>query len=874
MAAEKKQQKALQTNTPKVTMLFDTALPASLKTAGIAQSTNAKVNLKTHGAQTVSPYIIRLSHEQQLASASPEIKLRELAKQLMLEADFDDFENDEQTEKLEINKSDLTAQLSEPDFNLASRPPRTNNIKIESEYLVPAQISEIKNDSFNLEQLFEDEDLALQDEVITINVEEPVIGSKQSASASSWISNIKLPSLHACRLHVLIPKQARHRAVASFLALSFALVLPIQAMQGIIDTKDRQTAITDSGKSALESLMSGISAIEADRYTVASTNFDRASQNFTNAQESLSNMHKAIAALVNIIPQTDRTYDSVNGLVTAGKELSTAASLIANAANEVSGMSSVDVVTKLEVLQTYIQTALPHVETAANSLTKVEASIIPADQKDMVEQLLETTPRLASSMEEFLTFSDALIMMLGGDSKMRYLVAFQNNTELRATGGFNGSFAEMDLLNGAIDNIYIPEGGTYDLQGQLSEFVAAPEPLQLINSRWEFHDANWFPDFPSSAQKMLWFYEKAGGPTTDGVIAFNATLMPKLLELTGPIEMPEYGRTIDSENFLFETQKIVEIEYEKYQNNTEREVEAPKQFIGDLAPIILAKLEEADVPTLLAAVDLIGTALTQKDILLYFGDNELQSKIEQLGWSGSIKQTSGDYLMVVNTNLGGGKTDTVILQDIDLDIDIQENGDVINTVTITKEHRGMVGLLFESDNNVDYIRLYVPEGSELIDASGFEIPPDYLFEPSEINLNQDEDLSLMMSGFNTDFATGTDIWEESGKTVFGNWIQTAPGETETVTFSYKLPFNFASAESGNTLFNAAKARLGFKNLESYSLLIQKQPGVETRTTNITVQTPDNMEVVWTSDEDVQSLDGAEISNTLDAIFQVLFESKE
>ena len=189
--------------------------------------------------------------------------------------------------------------------------------------------------------------------------------------------------------------------------------------------------------------------------------------------------------------------------------------------------------------------------------------------------------------------------------------------------------------------------------------------------------------------------------------------------------------------------------------------------------------------------------------MIFMTDNELQSDIETLGWSGSLKQTDGDYLMVVNTNLGGGKTDTVIKQDIEVDVEIAENGSITNTVTITKEHMGLSSALFEGANNVDYIRLYVPQGSELLSASGFEIPDSDLFKTSDIELEADEDMLLWTSDFALDLNSGTDIWTEQGKTVFGNWIQTKPGEIETITFTYQLPFTFE--QTSETILEMAKA---------------------------------------------------------------------
>ena len=869
MPARKKQPKrtskkrAIAKKTPSVSMLYDDALPVSLKQQGV--SSGSKVVLKTGQRGQVSPYVVHLSREELAPVQDDAARIASLKKQLLAQEGWDDVP-ELQEAPLAVALDDLSEQLREPDARTHAKPSRKAQ---------PVEAHEVPAQPLALDQLA----AAIQLDELTPEQEAPEIPEPTPEPTTVVVQKTRtvrftLPtiSLKLSQLPLLLPTQTRHRAIASFVALSLAVVLPLHAMQGIADARFEEADVRHAGETAIEDLHSALTAAESDRFSVASSDFERASQRFADAEASLQDMHLAAAALVSIIPETDRTLASVRGLVTAGKELSTAGSLLTDAADDLTSASSVSLVTKLHILGSYIESALPHVQQAEAALADVDPSVVPADQQDTVTQLLYTTPQLSQSMEEFLRFSEALTIILGDEEKMRYLVVFQNNTELRATGGFTGSFAEMDILDGSIDDIYIPEGGTYDVQGQLSSFVSPPEPLSLLNPRWEFHDANWFPDFPSSAQKMIDFYYDAGGPTGAGMLAINASVMPELLELTGPIEMPEYGRTIDSENFLFETQKIVEIEYAQYEDEeSDRTVEAPKQFLGDLAPKILERLEDVDVPTLLQAVDLIGSALTEKDLMLYFNDNDLQRTMEELGWSGSMKQTSGDYLMVVNTNLGGGKTDSVIMQDVNVEVEVQDDGSVINTVTIVKEHLGLRSALFEGDNNVDYIRLYVPRGSELLDASGFEIPAEELFETSDVPLGQDEDLLLAVTEPEKDFATGTDIWQESGKTVFGNWMQTAPGETETVTFTYRLPLSVQTDHEEKTFFDIAAERLGFKQLETYSLLVQKQPGVETRTTTVSVSLPSTLDVIWASDEGITAQTGVSFDNTQDEFLHFVAE---
>ncbi|MBT3230493.1 DUF4012 domain-containing protein [Candidatus Uhrbacteria bacterium] len=854
---------------PKVSMLYDDALPVSLKQRGISESVSPGIRLGTSESAPVSPYIIELSRKDQKVAAqdTKQERIAQLARELAQVNDFDQIESADSTapvNALELSVDELRDQLREPERII-------KKVRVESSVKSVTQIEalpELEVDTADVWSVIEEE--IVQDVIIT-NDEDVLlkIESEVDHDSKKVISSETLVERFS-RIHLLLPKAARHRAMAAFLVVSFILVMPLHAMQGIIDSTSVESEITRISSKAITEIESAASSAQAQEFATASLDFERAAESFESAQESLQNMHLAATALVNIIPQTDNTYETVQGLVSAGASLSKAAALISTAIEELSEADSYSLSTKLELLTTYMNNALPQVVAANKALQKVDLEYIPAEYQDKITLLLQTAPSLETSINEFLQFSGTLQIIIGGEQKMRYLLAFQNNTELRATGGFIGSFAQVDMLGGQMSEIDIPEGGTYDMQGQLDEYIAPPEPLTLLNSRWELQDANWFPDFPSSAQKMLGFYESAGGPTLDGVIAFNATLIPQLLAITGPIEMPEYDRTITSENFLFETQKIVEYEYTQYEQNTEREEDAPKQFIGDLAPKLLERLSTASPEELLQVLDLLSSSLSQKDMMIFMTDNELQSDIETLGWSGSLKQTDGDYLMVVNTNLGGGKTDTVIKQDIEVDVEIAENGSITNTVTITKEHMGLSSALFEGANNVDYIRLYVPQGSELLSASGFEIPDSDLFKTSDIELEADEDMLLWTSDFALDLNSGTDIWTEQGKTVFGNWIQTKPGEIETITFTYQLPFTFE--QTSETILEMAKAYLGLKQLNEYSLLLQKQPGVETRQTSVNIFGPSNHNLLWSSQNELTT-SGAKVNNQQDYFFSTLFEAR-
>lgn len=664
------------------------------------------------------------------------------------------------------------------------------------------------------------------------------------------ISKFRLPTFHT----------GWHRAIASFVGLSFLFVLPLHAMNVVQDLRNTKVELERSGLEAVSLLSLGAQAALARDVGAAGSQFKAAGLQFQTAKNTIDDLGAGTNFLLSVLPVTQSSFSSGAALVEAGKELAIAGARMSDGYSAMEQELSPTPISRLNILEAYLSSTTPHLQAAQTALEQIDLQAVPEEHRATLGTVSSAIPALIATIDEFESFYALVKELLGADGTKRYLIIFQNNTEIRPTGGFIGSFAEVKVRDGVIEHLNIPGGGSYDLQGTLQENLRAPEPLQLLNARWEFQDGNWFPDFPTSARQLMQFYEDAGGPSVDGVLAVNATFISKLIGLLGSIEMEDYGRTIDQENFIFETQKIAEYEFDKEKNT-------PKSFIGDLAPKLVERTIEKTSEDFLAVVDYLNTGLTTKDLQLYLADQELQRQILEQGWGGEMKQTPDDYLMMVDTNLGGGKTDGVIKQDVDLHVEIAGDGTITNTLTISRTHFGIQGLLFTGVNNVDYLRVYVPKGSTLLEASGFSIPDQSLFDIPDEEWTIDDDLAYGLLTASIDPQSGTMISEEQGKAVFGNWVQTKPGTTSIVTFQYRLPFKLESLDESG-MVASLKSLVGLPQTDTYSVLVQKQPGVLDRTTQIRVTLPEDLHLLWTSHD----LDAAQILNTTDELFAILVEA--
>jgi hypothetical protein len=227
--------------------------------------------------------------------------------------------------------------------------------------------------------------------------------------------------------------------------------------------------------------------------------------------------------------------------------------------------------------------------------------------------------------------------------------------------------------------------------------------------------------------------------------------------------------------------------------------------------------------------------------LIYLQNSDIQEIVSDLGWSGEVLQSPKDYLMVVNSNINGYKTDGVVDQKVDHKIEIKEDGSLIDTVTIERIHNGgSTDYDWWNKVNANYMRVYVPLGSELLEAQGHtletvESPVNY----EKLGFIRDNLVENLENSIKIDQESQTEIWEEADKTVFGNWVYVSPQEKVKITYKYRLPFKLEINSEIN-------------KMDNYSVLYQKQSGMNTSELKSEIFLPNNREVFWQYPEDVQN----------------------
>lgn len=628
------------------------------------------------------------------------------------------------------------------------------------------------------------------------------------------------------------------KPVVGFVLIALVLILPFQIYVSYNKAKGIKGEVLGASESGLKHLeLAGSAGANLD-LSQAASEFDLANQEFGLAEASVNQLGVVTNKLAALIPDVDagqKLLKIARDSAQVGQHLTRVAAGWGGFRQsvEMSGVESGEVEEKIswEEMESELKEALAKTYEINKSLGEIDvAGTELAPYKPQIDGLKERMPQLLGWLEDARDVFGIVVHLMGTDEPRRWMLVFQNNSELRPTGGFMGSYAIMDTKDGKMVDIQVPGGGFYDLKGSLAVQVEAPYPFRVFSPIWQPWNANWFPDWPTTAEKIMWFYDKSGGPTVDGVIAFTPNVLEKLLALTGEIEMEEYGTAVNAENFVRMAQIEVELEYDKEENQ-------PKKFIGDLMPLVLERVMEVEDEKLFDLWQVVSDSLKEKQLLVYLADEELETKVEDFGWAGEVAQAKHDYLMVVQTNVAGGKTDRVVKVDIEHEVEVLAEGVLIDTVTLTKTHEGLAEDVFEGQVNSDYVRFYVPEGSRLLDAEGFDgVPEGREFQMASSDVGLDEELLEVEGIAEIDESSGTRMTNEFGKTVFGNWMQVAPGESKSVVIKYLLPFSYAAGEvvevdEEYSLWDLVKQYFFGKDEEEnqaashiYSLYLQKQSG--------------------------------------------------
>lgn len=461
----------------------------------------------------------------------------------------------------------------------------------------------------------------------------------------------------------------------------------------------------------------------------------------------------------------------------------------------------------IDQVEPYLQKAKKEVEGIdTNKYPESLGSFVLKRKIEQAKDLIIGTHIALTEGKEALQVSPSV---LGESSPKTYLLLFQNDKELRPTGGFITAYAFLKLDKGKFstsssDDIYQLDEKL--LKICLNKICPLTPPAPIVRylpettgkqrTAWSMRDSNISPDFPTAAKEFERMYELLGeGLPFDGIIAIDTQVVEELITLTGPVEAlgTTYSASLDKRcncpNVIYELEHYAEV---AAKGEADR-----KAVVGTLMQQILARSLGAEPQKM---PDFLTTGIrlaNDKHILFYMHDQKTQTALNKLGWTGEIKKNQGDYLHINDSNFAGGKSNLYVEEKVTMEIDVDKTGAVKNRVTIEYKNPQPFNIWLNGILR-DYVRIYAPLGSQLVNSKG-----------SEVTVTTQED-------------------EVLGKTYFEAFITVRPQNSRTLSFEYTLPDKFTG--------------------KNYPLLIQKQPGAKDHQYIIKINGSKKAEFDLTSDK--------------------------
>lgn len=441
--------------------------------------------------------------------------------------------------------------------------------------------------------------------------------------------------------------------------------------------------------------------------------------------------------------------------------------------------------------------------------------------------------------------------LLGANGPRTYLILAQNDDERRPTGGFISGAGIVTLEQGQIIGVDFIDANLVDDYLHKS-YPAPPKPLfdYMGSEIWLFRDANWSPDFPTSARQAAYFYELGQGVPVDGVIALDQYTVELIVGGLGEIYISGIDEPITAAN----VRKFMREAWNPGESDVTQEwFLSRKDFIEQLATAILERTQtDPGSVDWVQVAKSVYRALEGRHLLIFVNDPDAGRALTQINWDGAIRDATGDYLMVVDANLGFNKVDSLIDEKINYQVTLHPDGTASAELALTYIHRGQreaiscqhitpykEGLTYAALMHqcyYDYLRIYTPIGSVLRAATPHPTPGDYLVRGEPTN------------------GQATTLNEEAGKTVFAQFFVTEYGQTLTTRFEYDLP-------------QVARSKDGQHN---YMLLIQKQAGAASAPVSLTIALPPGANLL-TAKPLPQSVDGNVVTFDLQLDADILLD---
>ncbi len=445
-----------------------------------------------------------------------------------------------------------------------------------------------------------------------------------------------------------------------------------------------------------------------------------------------------------------------------------------------------------------------------------------------------------------------LPQLMGIDGPRTYLILAQNEDEIRPTGGFLTGAGLLTVDRGQIVQLSFQDGNVVD-DWRNKPYDLPPDPLYRLMGLelFLFRDANFWPDFPTSAEQAMQLYRYGqDAPPLDGAIAIDQRFVAMLLAVSGPVNVPQLETSVSSGNLVASMRDAWGVS----EGESHREwVGERKDFLGPLAAALQSRLlGNLDAIDPLFLAETLHRAAQEKHLQIYVHDPQVGAVLDQIDWDGRLEfPSSGDYFMVVDTNVGFNKANVFVESAISYNVELSADGSGMADLSVRYTHTGtessqpceqivpyVAGITYDALVNRcywNYTRIYVPGQIAPISLVDHELQPE--MRPVGGGWQNQQELVTQ---------------DTSGSTIIGDSFVLPRGQQLTSEYTYSLPV-VVSRDGTNT----------------YRLAVKKQAGITSQQLAVRIVIPDGASVVESSPG--ATIDGRVVTFETELVTDLSFE---
>ncbi|MBJ7357272.1 DUF4012 domain-containing protein [Nocardioides sp.] len=208
-------------------------------------------------------------------------------------------------------------------------------------------------------------------------------------------------------------------------------------------------------------------------------------------------------------------------------------------------------VDRLADLQAPVARAHAAFAEATTRLDGEDSSSYAGPLKSKYRDLARRVRDAAGTLETADTALQVMPDMLGRSGERNYLLVFQNNAEVRSTGGLPGAVSVLNVNDGRLAlTRQVAASSLGNTEQPVLPLTEAEEQIYGPQLGIFFLDANFTPDFPRTADLMKARWEQEFDDEIDGVLAVDPVALSYLLAVTGPVQAGDVE--INSDNAVDE----------------------------------------------------------------------------------------------------------------------------------------------------------------------------------------------------------------------------------------------------------------------------------------------------------------------------------